>query len=90
MKQLKIEYNGIVLWDGPVDEVQWSDGPNGVAVAGKIKPARPAGGIGAGIAELLTNASKAKTEAVVEEKKAALVEERLPKTDVEFVSENAE
>lgn len=66
MKNLKIEYNNVILFDGEVDEVVWSDGPVGVAISGKHKKvARPGGGAN-GLLDMLTSASKKKTDAMVE------------------------
>lgn len=74
MKHLKVEYttdggNSIVLYDAEVNEVVWTDGPNGIRVEGKTGTG--GGGMG-GLLDLLTGASKARTEAVVEEKRASL------------------
>jgi len=74
MKHLRVEYNGIVLFDGGVDEVNWSDGPNGISVNGKFgKSASAGGGVAGGLMDLLTAASKKQTEAKIEEKKASLL-----------------
>lgn len=72
MKHLKIEYNNIVLFDGDVDEVNWSDGPNGVTVTGKIKGS---GGAGGGFLDLLTAASRRQNESVIAQKRAELAAE---------------
>ena len=73
MKHLRVEYNGIVLFDGGVDEVDWRDGPGGISVTGKFgKPAGAGGGVAGGLMDLLTAASKKQTEAKIEEKKASL------------------
>lgn len=79
MKNLKIEYNGSVLFDGDVEEFQWNDGPQGVSVAGKLKRQQPAGGANpvGGFLEKLVGASKQQTQQVIEEKRASLI------TDVE-------
>lgn len=76
MKHLKVEYKteagqSIVLFDGEVNEVVWSDGPNGIKVEGKTGTA--GGGMGS-LLDLLTGGSKARTEAVIEEKRAGLNE----------------
>lgn len=61
MKHLRVEYNGIVLFDSGVEEVTWSDGPNGFQVSGKFgKPAQQGGGLN--LVEMLTSASKKQTE----------------------------
>lgn len=78
MKHLKIEYtteggNTIVLFDSEVAEVTWSDSASGVRVEGKTQAATGGGGMG-GLLDLLTGASKARTEAVIEEKRASLNE----------------
>ena len=78
MKHLFVEYttdagNKIVLFDDEVAEVTWSDSASGVRVEGKTQAAVSGGGMG-GLLDLLTGASKARTEAVVEEKRASLNE----------------
>jgi hypothetical protein len=83
-KHLKVEYttdggNSIVLYDAEVNEVVWTDGPNGIRVEGKTGAG--GGGMG-GLLDLLTGASKARTEAVVEEKKASLAQ---PPVDTQVV-----
>jgi hypothetical protein len=82
MKHLKVEYTtesgqSITLFDGQVTEVTWSDGPNGIKVEGKNQAAATGGGMG-GLLEMLTGASKSRTAAVVEEKKAELAAEAVP------------
>jgi len=78
VKHLKIEYtteggNTIVLFDDEVAEVTWSDSAAGVRVEGKTQAAANGSGMG-GLLDLLTGASKARTEAVIEEKRASLNE----------------
>jgi hypothetical protein len=73
MKHLRVEYNGIVLFDGGVDEVNWSDGPGGISVTGKFGKAAGGGGVAGGLMDLLTAASKKQTEAKIEEKRASLL-----------------
>jgi len=46
MPNLKIEYNGLVLHDGDVDELSWTDVPGAVTVVGKL--AKPVTGQGIG------------------------------------------
>lgn len=84
MKHLKIEYTNesgrvITLFDDPVAEMSWIDAGGGIRVEGKT-PAPPststANGVGS-LLNLLTGASKARSESVVEEKKAELAEEKL-------------
>lgn len=65
MKHLKVEYNDVVLFDGEVDEVVWSDGASGVNVSGKFKRQGGAGNA-AGFFEKIAAASKAKTAEAVE------------------------
>lgn len=82
MKHLKVKYttdsgNSIVLFDGEVNEVVWSDGPNGIRVEGKTA----ASGGGLNLLEMLTGASKAKTESVIEDKKSAIEAEKTPVQD---------
>ena len=54
-KNLKIEYEGIVLFDGEVDEVSWNDGPNGITVTGRN---RKAGTTSSSLIDLLSAASR--------------------------------
>lgn len=75
MKNLKIEYNGMVLFDGDVEEFQWNDGPNAVSVAGKLKKQAATNQVG-GFLEKLVGASKAQTHAAVEEKRSSYAEEQ--------------
>lgn len=72
-KHLKIEVNGQEWVNGDFVEISFTDGANGIRI--EAKASRPSGGGGGGgLLELLTNASKARTQAVAEEKKAALVD----------------
>ena len=69
MKHLRIEVNGQEWVNGEFAEVSFTDGPSGVRIEGKT--ARE-GGSGGSLMDLLTAASRARTEAVVEEKRATL------------------
>lgn len=77
MKRLKIEYNGLVLWDADVEELQWNDGPQGVSVAGKAKKQAAGGATVGGLLQQLVGASKQQTQAAVEEKRAAYTAEEV-------------
>lgn len=70
MKHLRIEVNGQEWVNGEFAEVSFIDGPNGVRVEGKTGP----GAGGGSLLDLLTNASKARTQAVVEEKRESLAD----------------
>lgn len=72
MKHLRVEYNGIVLFDGNVDEVSWNDSDNGVTVTGKMRRAGGQSGGAGGFLEMLTNASRQRTQNVVAEKRAGI------------------
>ena len=79
MKHLRIEYNSIVLYDGEVNEVTWSDSDSGIKVEGRMRGSSGGGGGGGGISgflEAITNASKNRTQEVVEEKRQQLNEEK--------------
>lgn len=71
MKHLKIVYGDAVLWDGPVGSLEWSDSEGGVKVEGRLrpKPVSGGGGLGGGILDMLSKASKAKTSQVADEKR---------------------
>ena len=74
MKHLRVEVNGTEWVNGDFAEISFTDGPGGVRIEGKT--ARSAStGAGPGLLEILTGASKARTEAIVEEKRAALAAE---------------
>lgn len=60
VKYLKIEYNGIVLFDGDVEEVMWSESRDGVQVQGRVPGATPpaAQATGNGLLDLLMNSRR--------------------------------
>jgi len=77
MKHVKVEYRTapdsepVVLFDGDVDEVQWSDGPGGFSVSGKMR--RQSGGGGAAsFLEKIAASRKAQTAEMVSEKREQL------------------
>lgn len=72
MPTLTITYCGMTLFDGEVDGFRWDDLPgHSVTVTGQLTKPKAAGtGLGA-LAEMITAASRKKTEAVIEEKKSA-------------------
>lgn len=61
MKYLKVEYNGLVLFDGAVEEVMWSESRDGVQVQGRVpgapQPAAPQA-TGNGLLDLLMNSRR--------------------------------
>lgn len=71
MKNLTIVYNGVELFSGGVDDFTWQDSPSGVTVSGKTRSAKPANGL----MNMISQASRAKTDAVVAEKKAEIAAE---------------
>lgn len=68
-KTLRIEYAGIVIHDGPVDEFQMSENADSIAVVGKTKPVKAAGG---GLLDALTAARKAQTAGIADQKRRQL------------------
>lgn len=82
MPNLFIKYGDLVLHDGDVSELQFSDSPSQVSVVGKSgvgKSARPAAATavtGKGLMDLLAGARKAQTAAQVEVRREELREER--------------
>jgi hypothetical protein len=70
MKHLRVEYNGIVLFDGQVDEVSWNDSEGGVTVSGKMR--RAGGSGGGGLLDLLAGARRQQTQGIVAEKRASM------------------
>lgn len=80
MKSLVIRYNDLVLFDGVVEEMAFSDSPAGVNVAAKFAKKQPAGAPARQGANFLTEliaASKNKTEKAVEDYRAAIDETSL-------------
>lgn len=60
MKHLRITYGDLTLFDGDVEEINWTENANGVAVTGKT--GRPAAS-GGGLLELLAaGANRRKAE----------------------------
>lgn len=72
MKRLKIDYDGVTLFDCDVAELTWTDSANGVRVEGKTRSG--GGGAGAGIINMLTAVSKAKTNQTADQHRAAYEE----------------
>lgn len=83
MKRLTITYNSLTLYDGDVDEIMWNENESGVRVEGRRKPVS-APSAGGGLLDLLTNASKAKTQQVIEEKRKAPVERVVGESVIEI------
>lgn len=71
MKHLVVTYNNHTLFDGDIEELVWSDSPNGVKIEGRVraKPTGGGGGLGGGILDMLSKASKAKTAQVADGKR---------------------
>ena len=60
MPNLFIRYGDLVLHDGDVDSLDWTDAPGVVTVTGKLtKPATAAGG---GLLDLISAASRRQSE----------------------------
>lgn len=71
MPSLKIEYNGMVIHDGNVDELTWTDAPGMVTVVGKLMARKPAAS-GQGLGTLLgalAGARKDQTAAMVDRRR---------------------
>lgn len=71
LKRLTITYGDLTLFDGDVAELSWLDSAGGVKVEGKTRQAAKGGGLFEALGSGLASAQKAKTQRVVEEKKAA-------------------
>lgn len=74
LKKLKVTYNDQVLFDGEINELVWLDGESGVKIEGRVKPAAAAKPGGAGLLDMLTGASKSRTQEIVAQKKQTIVE----------------
>lgn len=72
MPNLTITYCGMTLFDGDVEAFRWDDVPGqSVTVTGQLAKTKTAGnGLGA-IADLISAASRKKTDTMIAEKKAA-------------------
>ena len=76
MKNLKIEYNGLPLFEGEVEELQWLDGAQGVSINAKFPKAAGAPGQGVGgLLEKLVGSSKQQTQNLFTEKRSEYVAE---------------
>lgn len=71
MKHLTIIYNPgtgpMQLYDGPVEGLVFTDTVDGITVQGKLK--KPSGGQGGTIFDLITKASKASTQKMIDDKR---------------------
>lgn len=74
MKHLKVIYNDQILFDGEINELVWLDGDSGVKIEGRVKPAATAKPAAAGLLDMLTGASKNRTQEMVTQKRQSLVE----------------
>lgn len=78
MKDLRIEYDGKVIWDGSVSEFAWSETDSGVKVEGRLQRKPPAGtgnGFG-GFLEAIAASQRKQTESVVAQRKKQLEAEK--------------
>ena len=72
MRRLTITYGDTVIFDGDnIDQFQWNETTEGVAVTAKFPPAaaKQAGG---GLLDLLTASRRQQTQTVIEQKRAEL------------------
>lgn len=72
-KHLKIEVNGQEWVNGEFSEISFTDGPAGIRVEAKTGR-QPTSTSGGGLLEMLAGASRARTQATVQEKKAELAD----------------
>ena len=72
MKRLTITYDGNTLYDNDVDEIVWTDKADGVSIQGKLKGQGGSTATGRGLFDMLTSASRQKTEETIAVKRAAL------------------
>lgn len=77
MKKLTITYGDTQLFDGEVEEFNWSENPNGVKAEGRITAGRPNGG--GGFMDMLSGFSRARTEQVADTKREELKAEKAEK-----------
>lgn len=62
MKNLKVIYNDVVMFDSEIQEFIWTDSPNGVKVEGRVNAGKPGGGGGGGgLLDMITGLSKKAT-----------------------------
>jgi len=75
MPRLTIRYGDLVLHDGEVEEMQFTDSATHVSVSGKVAAAaKPASA--AGLLDLLAGARKTNTQKMVEERRRELKAEQ--------------
>lgn len=67
-------YNDHTLFDGEINELVWLDSDNGVKIEGRIKPAAAGKTGGQGLIDMLTGASKNRTQEMVTQKRQSIVE----------------
>ena len=84
MKHLKIEVNGQEWVNGDFSEISFTDGPNGVRIEAKPVRSPSANGNSGGILEMLTKASRSRTEAISEQKRAAAQEAAVEVVDLDL------
>lgn len=75
MKRLTIAYGDAELFDGEVEEFTWQESATAVVVSGKVK--RKTAPASTGLLDMLTSASRQRTDA----KKAALTAEPTKESD---------
>lgn len=76
----------MTLYDDVVDQVMWAEDDLGVKVEGRRKPVQQSAGGGGGLLDLIAQASKAKTQAVIEEKRQDTAEPVVGESVVEIGS----
>lgn len=91
-KRLTIEYDGVTVWDGDVQEYQFGESASGVVVSGSVVSAAaakpPAGGFVEVAANALATAVKRQTAATAERKRLAYeAESEQPADDPVLVDE---
>lgn len=75
MKKLRIEFGDKVIWDGEIDEFNWSESDSGIKVEGRLKR-RGTAGTGNGFLDLLASAQRRQTNSVVAQRKNELEVEK--------------
>lgn len=90
MKHLRVEVNGVEWVSGDFAEISFSDGPAGVRIEGRnTAPAAAGRSGGGGLLDLLAGASRTRTDAAVQEKRASIADRPTPavEADVEVVEQ---
>jgi len=70
VKRLTITYDDVTLVDVDVEEFGWQDTDGQVAVTGKWRPVKPSAAAGSGLLDLISSASRQRTQSMADRKRS--------------------